>query len=449
MNFNREPVISVGVLKDKKIAFELYGNFKVSGFKKNFSGIFSAEVIDNKVVCKQNSETISNDNALVFEPEDPLSESFLIRDVIIGINFHWQRKEKQRFNHTLKLFKKGNEVVVINILPLERYIVSVISSEMSAKSSKESLKAHAVVSRSWVLAQLEKIKPKKGTDKVESLSKTKDELIRWYGREQHQNYDVCADDHCQRFQGVTKVTSENARNAVLETRGVVLLSNKKICDTRYSKSCGGVTEDFANVWEPNELPYLQSVVDYKYPPENFKLDLKNETNAKVWITGNPPSFCNTIDKVILSQIMTDYDKETVNFYRWKVEYTQDELSKIVKEKSGIEFGLITDLIPVERGSSGRLIKLKIVGINKSLTIGKELEIRKVLSLNHLYSSAFVINKTYKKDGQLEKFILTGAGWGHGVGLCQVGSAVMAEKGYQFDEILMHYFSNAIIKKIYN
>ena len=449
MLFRKEPIISVGILTEEKIVFELHGNYRIAGSKTYFRGIFSAEIRDNQIVCSNNSDKIENTEEILFAPEDPHSDSFLIRDVIIGIDFHWQRKERQRFNHSLKLIRNGNKVVAINILPLENYIVSVVSSEMSAKGSLQSLKSLSVVSRSWVLAQLEKRNTAKAVKNNLSIHQAEDELIRWYDREDHKNFDVCADDHCQRFQGITKVTTENAKKAVLQTRGIVLLSENKICDTRYSKSCGGISEDFENVWETVRVPYLTSVIDYKYEPENFNIDFSNETNAGKWITGNPQCFCNTSDKVILSQILIDYDQETTNFFRWSIEYTQNELAAIIKDKIGIDFGDILDFIPVERGSSSRLIKLRIVGTKKSLTVGKELEIRRILSKNHLYSSAFIVDKIIGKNDIPEKFILHGAGWGHGVGLCQIGGAVMAEKGYQFDEILLHYFSNVAIKKIYH
>jgi SpoIID/LytB domain protein len=448
MLFREEPIISVGILTEEKIFFELHGNYRIAESKKYFKGIFSAVIRDNKIVCSNNFDKIENTDEILFEPEDPHSESFLINDVIIGIDFHWQRKEKQRFNHSLKLIRDGNKVVAINILPLENYIVSVISSEMSAKSSLQSLKSLSVVSRSWVLAQLEKRNTEKTVENNLSVHLTEDELIRWYDREQHKNFDVCADDHCQRFQGITKVTTENAKKAVSQTRGIVLLSGGKICDTRYSKSCGGITEDFENVWETVRVPYLTSVIDYKYEPENFNIDFSNEANARKWIKGDPQSFCNTSDKVILSQILIDYDQETTNFFRWSVGYTQIELAEIIKDKIGVDFGDILDVIPVERGASSRLTKLRIVGTKKSLTVGKELEIRRILSKSHLYSSAFIVDKIIGKNNIPEKFVLHGAGWGHGVGLCQIGGAVMAEKGYQFDEILLHYFSNAKIKKIY-
>ena len=259
-------------------------------------------------------------------------------------------------------------------------------------------------------------------------------------------FDVCADDHCQRFQGVTKIISDAAFKAVDQTKGIALLSNGVVCDARYSKCCGGLTESFENVWEPVIHPYLVSVVDYKFAPENFNLDFSDEENSEKWIRGNPHSFCNTSDRKILSHILVDYDRETKDFFRWKVEYSQEELSSLIKEKSGIDFGDILDLIPVERGESSRIVKLKIVGTKRTITVGKELEIRRFLSKSHLYSSAFIVKKIGKNIP--EKFILYGAGWGHGVGLCQIGAAVMAEKGYNFDEILLHYFKNSELKKIY-
>jgi len=441
-----EPLLSVGILTSKVIKFELYGDFSVTGLKDNFSGVYSAEVQDNKIICKSNKHEFTLDDRVEFVPADPISESFLLRDVIIGKKFHWERKEKQRFIYSLVLQKTGNEIVAINHIPLERYLTSVISSEMSAKSSIELLKAQAVIARSWVLAQIENSKKISDDEKHESSVEFNDELIKWYDREDHKLFDVCSDDHCQRFQGVTKIISEAAFKAIEQTSGVALLSSGEVCDTRYSKCCGGITESFENVWEPVRHNYLTSIVDYKYEPENFNLDFSDELNSEKWIRGNPNAFCGTSDRVILSYILVDYDRETKDFFRWKVEYTQDELSSLVNEKSRIDFGHIIDLIPVERGDSARIVKLKIVGTKKTLTIGKELEIRRVLSKSHLYSSAFVVKKSGKNIP--EKFTLYGAGWGHGVGLCQIGAAVMAEKGYNFDEILLHYFKNSELKKIY-
>ena len=441
MLLREEPVISVGILTDKKIKFELYGDFSVYGFKESFSGVFTAELKDGMIICKSIKHKLEVINEIEFIPTDPVSESFLLRDVIIGNKFHWERKEKQRFIYSLLLKRVGDEIIAINHIPLERYLSSVISSEMSAKSSIELLKGQAVIARSWVLAQISRSKDLKEKKEVHETSlEFKDELIKWYDREEHQFFDVCADDHCQRFQGVTKIISEASFTAVEQTKGIVLLSGGNVCDARYSKCCGGITESFENVWESVRHPYLISVVDHKFEPENYSLDFSDEENSEKWIKGNPPAFCNTDDSKILSHILVDYDRETKDFFRWKVEYSQEELSSIIKEKSGVDFGNIIDLIPVERGYSARLVKLKIVGTKKTLTIGKELEIRRILSKSHLYSSAFVVQKS--GENVPDKFIFYGAGWGHGVGMCQIGAAVMAEKGYNFDEILLHYFKNA-------
>lgn len=449
MKFDTEPWLNVGVLTDNIIKFELYGDFGSILTNKILSGVFTAELKNNKIVCKGTNITLESDDEIIFEPSDPVSESFLIRDVIIGVKFHWERREKQRFNYFLKIIKNGNQLTAINYLPVEAYLTSVISSEMSARCSINLLRSQAVVARSWLLAQLQNKEKEKVKDPALKPIRTNEELITWYDREAHTLFDVCADDHCQRFQGVTKVTTETAFKAIKDTRGIVLISGDEICDTRYSKSCGGISESYENVWEPVKYDYLQPVVDYKFEPETFDLDLRKEENAVKWIKSNPPAFCNTTDPKILNQILLDYDQETKDFYRWKVDYSQSELSNLLKEKLGIDFGNIIDLIPVERGYSARLIKLKIVGTKASLIIGKELEIRRVLSPSHLYSSAFFVEKENLVEGIPQKFILRGAGWGHGVGLCQIGAAVMAEQGYQFDEILIHYFPNARIKKIYS
>jgi len=449
ISINKEPNISVGILSEKKIDFELHGDFKVSGTKQIYSGRFSAVLEGDKIICLWNGNKIEIPEEITFVPQDLQSESFLLRNVKIGVNFHWERKEKEIFTGSLKLIKENGNVTAINVLPIERYLLSVISSEMSAKSSLQLLKAHAIISRSWLLAQIEKAKSiKKDKIKYESAQENDEEYIRWYGREDHELYDVCADDHCQRYQGVSKIFTEVSRQAVKQTAGVVLVSDNKICDARYSKSCGGITESFENVWEPVKHSYLSSVLDYKFEPENYSLNFSIELNARKWIKGNPTAFCNTKDKRILSHVLVDYDQETNDFYRWKVEYSQKEISTIIKTKTGIDFGDILDLTPIERGFSSRIVKLKITGSKKTLIIGKELEIRRSLSPSHLYSSAFVIEKDDIQDNIPQKFILTGAGWGHGVGLCQIGAAFMAAKGYQFDEILVHYFKKAKLKKIY-
>ena len=449
LGYDSEPLISVGVLNDTKIKFELYGDFSSYGFKHFFSGRFEAELVDDRIICKSDKDKIEITDEIIFEPQDPDSESFLIRDVVIGVKFHWERKEKQRFTHSLKLIKDNGKITVINIVPIEKYLMSVISSEMSAKCSMQMLKATAVVSRSWLLAQIEKSKQIKSEHtNYKSGFQSEEELIKWYDREDHKLFDVCADDHCQRYQGVTKMTSDAVRTAVEQTYGVVLLEDQKILDARFSKSCGGISEAFENVWEPVKHPSLSSIYDYKFIGDELDDDFTKEENAVKWIKANPPAFCNTSDPKILNQILLDYDQETKDFYRWKVELNQADISDVIKRKSGIDFGKIIDLIPIERGFSARLVKLKIVGTYKTLTIGKELEIRRTFSETHLYSSAFFIEKLGDVNGVPEKFILHGAGWGHGVGLCQIGAAVMAEQGYQFDEIAIHYFKGAELKKIY-
>ena len=449
LNYSKEPVISVGIMSDKVINFELHGDFKVTGQNKNFSGRFSAELIDNRIICKQDEVRFEFNDEVIFKPQDFETESFLLKDVTIGVKFHWEKKEKERFTGSLKLLKDNGKIAAINIIPIENYLVSVISSEMSAKSPLQLLKSHAIISRSWVLAQIEKSKSiKKGKNKNTATFVNEDEHIKWYDREDHVLFDVCADDHCQRYQGVTKVFTESAWQAVKQTAGIVLISQDKICDTRYSKSCGGITESFENVWGPTKYNYLSSLPDYKFELENYNLDFSNEINAVKWIKSSPQSFCNTKDRKILSHVLVDFDQSTKDFYRWKVEYNQQEISQLIKAKSGLDFGEIIDLVPVERGYSSRLIKLKIIGTKKTLIVGKELEIRRILSESHLYSSAFIVDKVDIINGVQQKFILTGAGWGHGVGLCQIGAAVMASKGYQFDEILLHYFKDSMLKKIY-
>lgn len=442
-----EPVISIGILSSEEISFDLYGDFTTSNFNKKISGRFSAKLNSEKIELTREGKELISGGEIVITPNELETESFLLKDVVIGKDFHWQKKENQRFRGTLKFIKEENRITAVNEIPLEEYLTSVVSSEMSPNCSIELLKAHAIVSRGWLIAQLEK---KHANSEGKSINEyiSENEIIRWYDREDHKNYDLCADDHCQRYQGVTKIINDNALNAVESTRGLALKYDNIICDTRYSKCCGGMSEGFENIWEPVKHNYLAPIVDYKFELDGIDYDLTQERSATQWIKSNPHAFCNTNDPKILSQIFLDFDRPTNNFFRWNVEYTQEELSNIIKTKSGIDFGNIIDLIPQERGYSGRIIKLKIVGDKKTLTIGKELEIRKTLSTSHLLSSAFVVTKEKILDGIPQKFILHGAGWGHGVGLCQIGAAVMGERGYNFDEILLHYFKGAKIQKIY-
>ena len=384
-------------------------------------------------------------DVVTFEPSE--NGYFELKGVTIGVNFHWERKEDQRFSGALHLIVENGKLTAVNVLPVEDYLLSVISSEMSATASLELLKAHAVISRSWLLAQIDK--NKRITEEHEDYKACEeggeDEMIKWYDREDHVNFDVCADDHCQRYQGITRQSTERVRDAIKATWGEVLTYGGELCDARFSKCCGGVYEEFENCWEPKHYDYLEARRDGE-DEMNFP-DLTKEAAAEEWILTSPKAFCNTTDAQILSQVLNNYDQETTDFYRWTVEYTQEELAALILKRSGVDYGQILDLQPVARGTSGRLYKLKIVGTKKTLTIGKELEIRRTLSPSHLYSSAFVVEKQ-GNDEIPDRFIIRGAGWGHGVGLCQIGAAVMGEKGYNYNQILQHYFVGANVTKLY-
>ena len=433
--------MSVGIVSAERVHFILNAPYNAKG--KVVSGEQTVELSEGAILWNGDSY-----REITFSPQDSES-SFSLDDVVIGINFHWERKETQTFLGTLRFVVEEGKICAINQLPVEWYLESVISSEMSATSSMELLKSHAVISRSWLLAQMEKRKnvAKEGNNGFFSFVKTDTELIRWYDREDHTIFDVCADDHCQRYQGITKETSPHVKEAVAATRGMILSYDGEICDARFYKSCGGVLEEFQYCWENIKKPYLIALRDSEN--ENDFPDLTIEANAEKWIRESPASYCNTNDKSILTQVLNDYDQETSDFYRWKVNYSQQELRTLIEDKTKMSFGDILDLVPLERGKSGRIWRLKIVGSKASFTIGKELEIRRVLSASHLYSSAFVVDK-YDTDAQgvPQRFELIGAGWGHGVGLCQIGAAVMGAKGYKYDEILLHYYRGAEIKKIY-
>ena len=434
MSEKKQPAVSVGIMGDKRIEFTLCTDYKCSN-GSIVSGNAVVELVDGEILYNGKKY-----ESLLFEACVP-EGSFWLRGVTIGVNFHWERKEDQRFGNNLKFIVEGDKITAINLIGVEDYLTSVISSEMSATASEELLKAHAVISRSWLLAQMAKnkeITTSKST--YSAFTENEQERIKWYDREDHINFDVCADDHCQRYQGMTRQSTTKVREAIEATWGELLKYDGKICDARFSKSCGGAFEEFQNCWENVRYPYLAKQRDSKRITE-FP-DLTQEEEAFKWITGSPEAFCNTTDKEILSQVLNNYDQETTDFYRWRVEYTPEELSALILKRIGIDFGLVTDLIPVERGTSGRLIKLKIVGSKRTLTIGKELEIRKALSPSHLYSSAFVV---LKENG---KFVLVGAGWGHGVGLCQIGAAVMGAQGYKYKDILLHYYIGASIEKEY-
>ncbi len=430
------PQLSVGIMAAEEVVFRLNGHYSFQGkYYENAGGKARVCGVNLQVNC--NGDTWEVVDEICFQAEE--DTAFIeLQDVTIGVGFHWERKENQQFRGNLKLICKEGKCLVINVITLENYLESVISSEMSATASVALLKAHAVISRSWLLAQLRQQKTKQNSP---SEYRTDDELVKWYDREDHLYFDVCADDHCQRYQGITRVATEKAVQAVRDTAGEVLLYEDEVCDARFSKCCGGVVESFENVWEDTPKPYLIPL----YDAENESLanfDLTKEKETQAFIGNSPQAFCNTKDAAILGEVLNDYDQETPHFFRWKIRYTEQELSELVKNRTGIDFGKIVALQPLERSYSGRIKRLKIIGEKRTFIVGKELEIRKTLSTSHLYSSAFVV----ERDGS--DFVLKGAGWGHGVGLCQIGAAVMGAKGYSYTEILHHYFKNVTIERVY-
>jgi SpoIID/LytB domain protein len=441
-NKGKQPDVTVGIVSAQKIHFSLNKPYLAKGEK----------VLGEQVVEFSEGGVLWNGNQysqLTFHPQSA-DASFSLSNVTIGVNFHWERKETQTFLGTLRFVVESDKIVAINELPVEKYLESVISSEMSATSSLELLKAHAVISRSWLLAQMKKRREvAESGNNFFSFTKKEDTLIRWYDREDHTLFDVCADDHCQRYQGITKETSPHVAEAIRQTNGQILMDGEEICDARFSKCCGGITEEFQYCWEDTPKTYLTAVRDIALGVEHTLPNLTNEEEAEKWIRFNPPAFCNTQDKKILSEVLNDYDQETVNFYRWKETLSQEKLQQLIADKLKMDLGAILDMKAVERGKSGRISKLQIIGTEKTFTIGKELEIRRTLSDSHLLSSAFVVDK-YDMDeqGVPQRFELIGAGWGHGVGLCQIGAAVMGEQGYHYDAILLHYYQGAEIKKLY-
>ena len=432
---NRQPQGSVGILTAQRIGFVLHGDYTAAG--KTVAG-------ENRVSA--DGDRVRWDGAsygrLRFEPCGA-DASFTLKEVVIGIGFHWQRTEDQVFRGALELIADDGRVTAVNRIGVEEYLVSVIASEMNASASPELLKAHAVISRSWLLAQIVRRQAEPAVAESKCIVRSDDEeRIRWYDREDHSLFDVCADDHCQRYQGITRTYEHAAAvgGGVADTCGEVLTYGGEICDARFSKCCGGVTEEFRNCWEERDYPYLSRVRDCDGDPP--APDLTREDEAARWVGASAEAFCNTSDPGILGQVLNGYDCETSDFYRWRVDYTPWKLSDLVRRRLGIDLGAIRELIPVQRGASGRLVKLRIVGTQGAVTIGKELEIRRVLSESHLYSSAFVVEKT------AEGFILRGAGWGHGVGLCQIGAAVMGHRGFAYDRILLHYYRGAAVEKYY-
>lgn len=461
-----EPRIDVGVVTAEEIAFCLHKAACLEVYRSSKTnklicedkillpeGEYRAKIENGRLSLYYGAQTLlqaGHRYRFVALEEAGQEAFFSLHEVRIGIDFHWDRTQEQCFVGELHLQMDEASVIAINRLPLEDYLLSVIASEMSAHAGLELLRAHAIISRSWLLAQgLGKhLQAQVKTTEQKNVCgyDTETEHIRWYERDAHLLFDVCADDHCQRYQGLQQATTPQVKEALRSTRGMVLACQGEICDARFYKCCGGRTEHFQAAWADEPKPYLKSVVDDAQA--GAILNLRDEAQARSFIESAPDAFCNTSNRAILQQVLNDYDQETADFYRWEQHYSTEELSQIVKERSGIDFGRIQALVPVERSDSGRLVKLKIVGEKRSLIVGKELEIRKFLSRTHLYSSAFVVDEIKDSQGQISHFILKGAGWGHGVGLCQIGAAVMSHQGYQHQQILKHYYPHTDIIQLY-
>jgi stage II sporulation protein D len=441
-----EPIVSVGIIDGRdQIRGWLSGPFSVEG-AGYLSGAFVAEALDRQVLLR-------DEIGRAIGPSPTLrligggQTFFRLFGVVIGSQFHWERPEDQAFHGNLLIAPRPDgTITAINEISVERYLSSVVSSEMRAEAPIEFLKAHAIMSRSWLVAALERKHKQHGI--CASSARAEDdetrEMIRWYEREDHDLFDVCADDHCQRYHGITKIISPQAEAAAAATRGKVMTYKGTICDGRYSKCCGGLSEDFRTAWDDREIHYLKSISDagVGYPP------VSTEEEAYRWIASEPDAYCNVKDVKLLEKVLPDFDQETKGFFRWKEVYTRNELEEILADKSGIDFGSLLDLIPLQRGPSARISRLKIVGTKRSVIVGKELEIRRWLSRSHLYSSAFNVEAKRGADGLPEAFTFHGAGWGHGVGLCQIGAAAMAAQGSSCEEILSHYFTGIAIEKVY-
>ncbi|MGV8057505.1 MAG: SpoIID/LytB domain-containing protein [Smithellaceae bacterium] len=436
-----EPKIKVALLQNcRESQIALNGNFTLSG-RDIAAKLLNIQNLAGNVILRnaEKEKAISGKEIFLAAGE---SSTFSL-DVQIGIDFHWQRTGQQTFRGNIILrANPDSSFHLINEIPVEDYLASVISSEMSAQAPLEFLKAQAITARSWLAAMLERKNSTAGASGMERINN--DEIIRWHDTNDHEGFDVCADDHCQRYQGITRITSAAVNRAIQETRGIHLVYNNKICDARYYKACGGRTEVFASAWEDQSFPYLQSVTDHS----GSYAAINSEEDARKWLLGSPVAYCNTQDTKLLSEILPSFDQETIDFYRWQVNYVREELEELLYRKSGIDFGTLQNLLPVERGPSGRISKLKISGTKQTVIVGKELEIRRWLSPSHLLSSAFIVSTKHSPSGVIERFILNGGGWGHGVGLCQIGAAVMASKGFSAEDILSHYFSGAKLQKLY-
>jgi len=443
-NLTDEPVIRVGLLDRKRdIKGRLDEFFEVASDAAAglvFTGEFRARNAAGDIVLAGDFGEMRTARECVLAPRP--GSLFTLFGITIGSGFHWERDEGQTFRGRLLLSADEHGTIsAINEVPLEAYLESVVSSEMSADAPMEFIKAHAIISRSWLAAMLERRdRPLQQPPGFVS----EQEIVRWYGREEHDRFDVCADDHCQRYHGIAGRVNERARTAVEATRGLFLVYNGGICDARFYKACGGRTECFQNAWEDAPVPYLVSISDAE--TEHPAID--EEKLAEEWVLSRPHAFCNTSDESLLKSILPSFDRETGDFFRWRVEYGREELEHIIRTKSGMDFGTLLDMVPLTRGPSGRITRLRIEGTRAAVTIGKELEIRRWLSPSHLYSSAFIIRMTRNERGIPDRFVLYGAGWGHGVGLCQIGAAVMASTGFSVERILKHYYRGAELKKLY-
>ncbi len=445
---SQELSLTVGILEGEQITLSFEGSYFVVEGGRSFSGPTVAHVDADGVMLGTEAGVVVHAKEITLVPADPEKNAFLMYDVVIGKEFHWERTEHQRFRGSLRLLRSGRNVVAVNIVGIEEYLNSVISSEMSAEGPLEFLKAHAIASRSWLLAQIERSRAlKAGTaSRPPSLIREPGRLIRWYDREDHALFDVCADDHCQRYQGITKAYTPAVAQAVEATRGLALFFDGRVCDARFSKSCGGVSELYENAWDEDHHDYLVPVRDAL---GEAMPDLTRENQAESWIRSTPKALCHVGDPALFRRILPQVDQETTDAFRWRIVLLQDELSERLREKTGVDMGNILSLTSVRRGPSGRIVEMLVTGTKTALTVGKELEIRRVLSASHLRSSAFVVDTEGTSGGVPEKFVLTGAGWGHGVGLCQIGAGVMGDRGFTAEQILTHYFSGATIERLYH
>ena len=438
---NVEPQLQVGICTGyPKVSIRFNGPYRLNG--RDLSGVIDLVLDEGRVRgVDGQGEQLFFESQVLAQPQG--EATFSISDVTIGVNFHWERRRQETFRGALKVLATADQkLTVINEIGLEEYLVSVIASEMSATAPLEFLKAHAVTSRSWLAAMLERRDRKRPP--AQPAETRSGEIVRWYGREEHENFDVCADDHCQRYHGLPEAGAERAVEAVRSTLGLFLVHDQEICDARYHKACGGLTEDFATAWEDKKVPYLTSLSDWasEYPP------VTTDGEAERWFGSSSPAYCNTNDLSVLRQILPSFDQETADFFRWRVVYGRPELEALLAEKTGQDLGTLRDLVPLARGPSGRIFRLQILGSKASLIVGKELEIRRLLSDSHLLSSAFRVFVERDGSGLPLQFTLLGAGWGHGVGLCQIGAAVMATRGFNAPEILRHYFRGAALQKLY-